>query len=74
MNRSHVTLTDDLADPCGLCVSWRPPDGGEFTMDNVDQAIPYLPSGPVDRLYRGLHDECISEVMAYQEEHRGMPA
>lgn len=70
----HVTLTDDPADPCGLCVSWRPPDGGDITMDNVDQAIPCLPSGPVSRLYGGLHETCVNEVIAYQEEHRGLSA
>ena len=49
--------TDNPEDPCSLCVIWV---GEEF-----EDMIPHMPSGPVNRVYRGQHKECMDAVLAY---------
>ncbi len=60
--------TDDPADPCGLCVQWRGPDGAEIDMENVDRAEPYWPDGSVvARVFRDVHPRC-SAVVAHMQD------
>lgn len=65
----HFTWTDDPADPCSLCVSWQEPPEIDGYVD-MDLAVPVLPGGPVDRIYRGVHESCQAAVAAYQDENR----
>ena len=62
---SAYTLTDDPTEPCAYCVQWEQPDGSGHSMDNIHSAVPWLPTGPVDRMYRGVHGECAQSVAAY---------
>lgn len=63
MNHNY-SMTDDPNDPCGYCVQWIE------QADDVlgENAVPVLPSGPVDRLYRWAHDDCFKSVVAYSTE------
>lgn len=65
--------TDDANDPCVLCVGWRfPDDVPEEDRWDGSLEVPYNPDGsPVDRLYRGVHDECQASVDAYIAEQSG---
>lgn len=55
------TLTDNPADPCSLCVQWT-------DAEEIEDSVPYFPSGPVERLYRGVHVDCAAVVSAMQAE------
>ena len=52
--------SDDPDNPCTLCVHWRSDDP-----DDDGAVTPVLPSGPVPRVYRGIHDECDEAVSRY---------
>lgn len=57
-------MTDDPNDPCPYCVVWvEQPDDlmGEH-------AVPTMPDGPVDRVYRYIHRECDEMVWQYEAE------
>lgn len=67
-------LTDNPAAPCSYCVDWRGPNGEDVTYTNADEAVPWMPSGPVDRIYRNTHRRCAESVALYEAEHEGDPA
>jgi hypothetical protein len=48
--------TDDPSDPCSLCVIWD---------ESTGKATPCLPSGPVARVWSGIHDDCERNVADY---------
>lgn len=62
-------MTDDPNDPCGYCVVWVESDDPAKAAIGED-ATPILPDGPVDRIYRHVHDDCEAAVMAYVSESR----
>lgn len=59
------TWTDDPEDPCALCVQWETERDDDYKAD----MIPYMPSGPVDRVYNRWHPECEQSVTDMQAEH-----
>jgi len=69
--------TDDPDDPCAYCVQWFFVDAnGERVDENADdfdyweyECAPFMPKGPVERLYLGIHAECAQAVADYEASH-----
>lgn len=54
--------TDDVNDPCSLCVHWVA-YGDDY---GYGDAVPYRASGDVaPRVFAGLHDSCSASAIAY---------
>jgi hypothetical protein len=60
--------TDNPDDPCAYCVVWIESDDPDDVWQ--DKAVPVLPDGPVERVYRNTHDACDAAVAAYVTEAR----
>jgi hypothetical protein len=49
--------------PCSLCVTWEYIDPQDY-----DTYYPVLPSGPVTKLYRFMHEECLDGLLEPNED------
>ena len=57
--------TDDPDDPCAYDVQWMGPNGEDVDMTTIDTAIPWMPNGPVMRVFKGIHEQCALDVAEY---------
>jgi hypothetical protein len=79
MSESDWVTTDDLSDPCALCVQWRcelckqddcPEDCPSWPGGMFAEFEPYWPDGSVvPRIYRDIHEDCQQAVFDNQADH-----